>query len=174
MPPIDGLPPARRLHNNPGGAVAALCVSIHDVAPSTWPRCQLLIDTIRKVADIPLTLLVVPRYHGQADCPTAYLQDLDCLLQRGHELALHGYTHRDEAPMPPGWRGKFLRTLYTQSEGEFAALDLAQATDKLHQGRAWFAARGWPVYGFVAPAWLLGPQAWAALRQMPFDYTTTM
>lgn len=42
-------------------------------------------------------------------------------------------------------------------------------------GRAWFAARGWPLAGFVAPAWLLGPGAWRALRQeaSSFFYTTT-
>jgi hypothetical protein len=37
----------------------------------------------------------------------------------------------------------------------------------------WFAERGWPVRGFVPPAWLLGEEAWQALRAFNFDYTTT-
>src|SRR3569623_444309 len=32
----------------------------------------------------------------------------------------------------------------------------------------------WPIAGFVAPAWLLGPGARAALTQLPFRYTTTL
>jgi predicted deacetylase len=37
-----------------------LCVSIHDVAPATWTECRTLLEAVAAVADIPLTLLVVP------------------------------------------------------------------------------------------------------------------
>ena len=36
-----------------------LCVSIHDVAPATWPDCQRVIAAVHAVAPIPLTLLVL-------------------------------------------------------------------------------------------------------------------
>jgi predicted deacetylase len=155
----------------------ALCVSIHDVAPDTWADCARLHAALRAVADIPLTWLVVPRYHGRAAAAPAMSvmeQGLNTVLAQGHELALHGYTHLDSAAPGAGWRSRFLRTVYTQSEGEFAALDLEEARARIESGLAWFAERGWPVRGFVPPAWLLGEAAWRALRGFPFEYTTTM
>jgi hypothetical protein len=151
----------------------SLCVSLHDVAPATWRDCLRLLDAIRAVADIPLTLLVVPQYHGMEESPTDYQDMLSELLARGHELALHGYTHLDSGPARGGLRNRFLRTVYTQREGEFAAIDAVEARRRLELGLAWFRQRNWPVTGFVAPAWLLGEGAWEGLREFPFDYTTT-
>ena len=154
----------------------ALCVSIHDVAPDTWDDCVRLQTALRAVADIPLTWLVVPRYHDRAGAATApaMQEGLNAVLAQGHELALHGYTHLDSAAPDAHWRSRFLRTVYTQSEGEFAAIDDGEARRRIVSGLAWFAERGWPVHGFVPPAWLLGEAAWRALRSFPFQYTTTM
>ncbi|WP_019140308.1 DUF2334 domain-containing protein [Noviherbaspirillum massiliense] len=153
----------------------ALCVSIHDVAPATWPQCELLLQAIHAVADVPVTLLVVPHYHR---LPTGdgshYHRLLEGRLVRGDELALHGYTHLDEAQRPRGLAERFTRQVYTRSEGEFLAIDQAEARRRLEAGLAWFAERGWPVEGFVAPAWLLGPDAWRALTEFSFRYTTTL
>ena len=152
----------------------ALCVSIHDVAPDTWQDCARLREAVRAVADIPLTWLVVPRYHGRAPAAPAMEQALGAMLAQGHELALHGYTHLDSAAPGHGLRSRFLRTVYTQREGEFAAIGEDEARQRIALGLAWFAARGWPVRGFVPPAWLLGEAAWRVLREFPFEYTTTM
>lgn len=157
----------------PAAEPRALCVSIHDVAPATWADCLRLWQAVRAVADIPLTWLVVPRYHGDAAAPPGYEAALERLLAQGHELALHGYLHRDTGPAPRTPRQLFLRRVFTQGEGEFAALPLEQARRRLRLGRNWFAVRGWPLHGFVAPAWLLGEGAWAALRETPLRYTTT-
>ncbi len=151
-----------------------LCVAIHDVAPATWPDCQRLLQAVREVADIPLTFLVVPRYHGSAVRVPAFESALDSLLAQGHELALHGYTHVDTGPRPLGFGERVKRSVLTQDEGEFAAIDASEARQRIELGLAWFAARGWPVDGFVAPAWLLGRHAWPALRTYPFTYTTTL
>jgi hypothetical protein len=165
----------------------ALCVSIHDVAPATWDDCLRLHDAVRAVADIPMTWLVVPCYHGQPTRSVPMESGLEALLAAGHELALHGYTHRDDAPAASSLSllQRWTRNVYTRSEGEFANLGEAQARARIALGRAWFAARGWPVSGFVAPAWLLGPGAWRALTKpcatrgegaaAPlFRYTTTL
>jgi predicted deacetylase len=151
-----------------------LCVSIHDVAPDTWADCARLQEALGAVADIPLTWLVVPRYHGRAPSAPAMERALDTVLAQGHELALHGYTHYDDAPPGRDLRSRFLRTVFTQSEGEFAAIDEQDARRRIARGLAWFAERGWPVSGFVPPAWLLGEASWRALRTFPFDYTTTL
>jgi predicted deacetylase len=151
----------------------ALCVSIHDVAPSTWAECMHLLRAVREVADIPLTWLVVPHYHDSALRSRSYELMLGALLAQGHELVLHGYTHRDEAPLRGRLPRRLLRTVYTEREGEFADIDGADARRRIDLGLAWFRQRGWPVDGFVAPAWLLGEQAWAAVAEYPFTYTTT-
>ncbi len=151
----------------------ALCVVIHDVAPATWPDCLRLLQAVREVADIPLTWLVVPRWHGSAARSPAVEAALGSLLADGHELALHGYTHLDTAAPASAWRSRFLRGVYTEGEGEFAALGVDEARRRIALGLAWFDERDWPVSGFVAPAWLLGAGAWEALRSHPFVYTTT-
>jgi hypothetical protein len=151
----------------------ALCVSIHDVAPATWPACQRLLRAIQEVADIPLTLLVVPCYHGSAQLDRDYEAMLGSLLASGHELALHGYRHLDNGPPPSSLAKRWLRGVYTRNEGEFAALSAAQSRLLMALGLEWFNRRGWPVDGFVPPAWLLGDGAWQALHKSPFSYTTT-
>jgi predicted deacetylase len=150
-----------------------LCVSIHDVAPATWADCQRLVRAIREVADIPLTWLVVPHYHFRPERSAAMEAGLDAALSRGDELALHGYSHLDTEAAGGGLRARFLRNVYTQREGEFAALGHDEARRRLELGLAWFAERGWTPTGFVPPAWLLGEGAWQALRESSFTYTTT-
>lgn len=156
-------------------AQPALCVSLHDVAPANWPQCQRLIAAVEAVASIPLTLLVVPDYHRQPVRDAAAWQGvLEGRLARGDELALHGYTHLDEGPPAIGLRARWQRHVYTLNEGEFAALEADEAARRLQLGLEWFGARGWPVHGFVAPAWLLSEGSRRALRGLPFTYTTTL
>ena len=150
-----------------------LCVSIHDVAPDTWTECELLLQAVRAVADIPLTWLVIPQYRGNAARSHQLESTLERMLGHGHELALHGYTHTDDGPVLPGPINALVRTVYTEREGEFAAIDEQEAQRRIELGLEWFRERGWPVSGFVAPAWLLGPRAWQAVHAFPFLYTTT-
>ena len=150
-----------------------LCVSIHDVAPATWDECARLAQALRSVGDIPLSWLVVPHYHRQAGEEGSMRAGLDAALARGDELVLHGYTHLDTERQAGGLRERFLRGVYTQSEGEFSALDADEARRRIGRGLDWFRARGWQSPGFVAPAWLLGPGAWEALPGFGFSYTTT-
>ncbi|MBC7514159.1 MAG: polysaccharide deacetylase family protein [Herminiimonas sp.] len=158
----------------PSPMPAALCVAIHDVAPQTWPLCLRLIDAVRAVAPIPLTLLVVPHYHRLAVThPASYERQLGARLAAGDELALHGLYHLDEAAPARCLRERLLRHVWTTGEGEFAVLRADEARWRISQGLDWFSQRGWPVTGFVAPAWLLGPGARTALADFPLTYTTT-
>jgi predicted deacetylase len=175
--PSPGLSVAAAQSPETAGVAAqrALCVSIHDAAPATWSDCLRLLEAVRAVSpDLPLTWLLVPRYHGDAASSPAMEQTLSQLLAAGHELALHGYTHLDTAPPRPGWRDHVLRRIYTQGEGEFAALGEEGALHRIDLGLAWFARRGWPVDGFVPPAWLASAGTRLALRQRPFIYTTSV
>jgi predicted deacetylase len=155
--------------------VSALCVSIHDVAPRTLQACKAIAEAVEHVDPrVRLTLLVVPRYHGDASVPPEYVRWIEERLARGDELALHGLTHTDDSPPSAGVVGRATRSFYTAGEGEFAALDREQARLRIGIGREWFAQRGWPLHGFVAPAWLASPGTWEALRDFDFLYTTTL
>lgn len=150
-----------------------LTVAIHDVAPATWARCERVLAAIRAVADVPVTLLVVPAYHGQCSAQPAFEARLTERLAAGDELALHGYFHCD--PQAPSGVIDWIRRRVYTVEGEFATLCEREAAERIHLGQRWFAANGWPLAGFVAPAWLLGPGAWAALRaNRELLYTSTL
>jgi predicted deacetylase len=149
-----------------------VCVVIHDVADATLPACERLIDAIEDVAPVPLTFLAVPRYHGRR--ASEVLEDwLQQRHRRADEIALHGWTHLDDGA-PAGLIDRARRTRYTRGEGEFWALDEGEAARRLAAGIAWFEDCGWPLRGFVPPAWLLGPGGWDALRATPFRYTSTL
>lgn len=164
MNPIDTVPAL--------DAGFAMSVTLHDVAPATQQRCETLIFELERIAPLSFTLLVVPYYQGRRSDP-AFDAWLQSRLQRGDELALHGLTHHDDGPPPRHWLDRMRRRWTTDDEGEFAAIDMAEATRRLRAGRRWFTRREWPVRGFVAPAWLLGEGAWRALLRQPFDYTCT-
>mgnify|MGYP001626174762 CR=1 FL=1 len=119
---------------------------------------------------MPVTLLVVPRYHG--DSPliehTAFRAWLDTRLALGDEVVLHGFYHTDRLPVrsPLDWARRRLYTL----EGEFAQLNRLDAQHLLQQGRDELAACGWKTRGFVAPAWLTSVGTIEALTQLDFDW----
>jgi len=154
-------------------AQRALCIVMHDAAPSTRTACARTLAAVRDVAgDAPVTLLAVPRYHDEPAEPIfdAWLGER---ARRGDELTLHGYTHRDDGA-PADLRDRLRRSHYTRGEGEFWALSREEALVRIDAGIAWFAQQRWPLAGFVAPAWLLGPGGWAALAERPFEYTATL
>jgi predicted deacetylase len=178
--------------STPQGAAAraprSLCISLHDVAPATWTACERVLEAVAATAvaatavahsrgaRIPVALLIVPRYRGVDSARDRhFMRAIEARAAAGDELVLHGYTHVDEQP-PRGWRvplDRVRRRVYTAGEGEFSALARDEALRRIELGLAWFAARGWPVSGFVAPAWLMSSAARAALYETPLDYAST-
>ncbi len=151
----------------------AVALVLHDVAPATWPCYADFVRRVDALGDIPLNLLVVPDFHrqGRLDGCSEFVATLEARLARGDELILHGYYHADPGPVPlrPGeW---FMRRIYTH-EGEFYRLPRDEARRRLQQGLDLFDRLGWPVRGFVAPAWLLGDAARQALAELPLRYTS--
>ena len=145
------------------------------MAPRTLASCRKIAEAVESIDPaLPLTLLVVPCYHGERELTREYLDWIEQRLARGDELALHGYTHRDDAQAPRTIGEKLQRGVYTAREGEFAALARDEAIELIERGRAWFGERGWAVQGFVAPAWLVSRGTWEALACFDFLYTTTL
>lgn len=149
-------------------------VSLHDVAPDTWPACERLFALLEPYG-VPVTLLVTPHHHHgrRIDEDPALLRTLRARVARGDEIALHGYYHLDDAPPPRSPRDWFARRVLTASEGEFAALDANEARRRLRVGTRLLSRAGLRPAGFVAPAWLLGDGARAALAGTDLHYTCT-
>jgi predicted deacetylase len=146
---------------------------LHDVAPETWPDYRAFVETVDALGNIPITWLVVPDFHKRnAVCAdTVFQREMHRRLERGDELALHGYHHCDDGPTPRTPHEYFMRRIYTW-EGEFYALDPQQALGKLEAGIEVFRRNDWPLHGFVAPAWLMSRGTREALRSLPFAYTS--
>ena len=152
-----------------------LCIVLHDVAPATWPQCERLLALIDEFGQPPITLLVVPNFHGRGgvgDAP-ALTAAIEWRIGRGAEVALHGYFHRDDA-LPPRTPTDWLRRrVLTASEGEFAALPHDEAAARIDRGWRELSELFRPVRGFVAPAWLSSEGTWSALRESGLRYAST-
>ncbi|THF32287.1 DUF2334 domain-containing protein [Pseudomonas atacamensis] len=151
----------------------AVCLVLHDVAPSTWADYQPFVEAVDALGDVPMTWLVVPDFHRQdaLNANPAFRRVLDARVARGDELALHGYYHDDQEPLPNNPRDWFMRRVYTH-EGEFYRLSREAALARLHAGLEMFQRYDWPVQGFVAPAWLMSDGTRQALRELPLSYTS--
>lgn len=148
-------------------------IALHDISPATWDDYRPFVEAIDAMGDIPMTWLVVPDFHHAS--PTfedpAFLALLEQRLNRGDELVLHGYYHCDDGPKPRSLHEYFMRRIYTY-EGEFYGLNRKEAKTRLEQGIELFERQGWPLHGFVAPAWLMSAGTRQALSQLPLRYTT--
>jgi predicted deacetylase len=158
-------------------AAGALAVAVHDVSPATWGECRELVAMLDDAGARPLSLLVIPDYHHRAPVQSdrAFQAAMDARLAGGDELVLHGMYHVDAGPAPKTPRAFIERRLLTRAEGEFAALSIDEAALRLRDGIALFRSLGWPLHGFVPPAWLLGDAARTAVAQcgFPFSYVTS-
>lgn len=146
---------------------------LHDVAPETWPDYRSFVQAVDALGHIPITWLVVPDFHRRsAVMANADFQGvMHRRLERGDELALHGYHHCDDGPPPRTPHEYFMRRIYTW-EGEFYSLDRQQAVQRLEDGIEVFRRNDWPLHGFVAPAWLMSQGTREALRTLPLEYTS--
>jgi predicted deacetylase len=147
-------------------------IVVHDVAPATWPQCEALLRMIDALGAPPVTLLVVPHFHGGVrtrDC-RAFVEAMDIRRARGDELVLHGFFHFDDAPAPRSVAGFVARRILTRGEAEFAAVSDAEARDRLQQGIALFHDHGWPLHGFVPPAWQLNAATRRVLDASPHRF----
>ena len=65
-------------------------------------------------------------------------------------------------------------SIYTAGEGEFFDLPRGEAFSRLEMAKGDFVAEGLSARGFIAPAWLLGREAEAAVKSTGFEYTTRL
>ncbi|KTF67667.1 DUF2334 domain-containing protein [Sphingomonas sp. HT-1] len=149
----------------------SLLASIHDVSPrSESPVDQLSELFLRHIGAPRYAMLVVPDHWGSAPLVrgSPFATRLRSWADSGVEMFLHGWFHRDTTKH--GSAGaRFKAKHMTAGEGEFLGLDYATARDRMERGRALVEdVTGRPVTGFIAPAWLYGDGARAAMRDCGF------
>lgn len=146
-------------------------VSIHDVTPRHSERLKRIEAFLAECGlGARYSMLVVPDFWRSAalrDYPE-FCAWLRARAASGVEMLLHGFTHRDESPHP-GAMARWKAANLTAGEGEFLGLDQDEARRRLVAGRQIVESIiERPVAGFVAPAWLYGPGARTALRELGF------
>ena len=148
-----------------------LLASIHDVAPKFEREIDQLAERLeRRVGSANFAMLVVPDHWDTSPLRTspAFARRLRGWSDAGVEMFLHGWRHKDDSAhtdASAAFRAKHM----TAGEGEFLGLSEAEARRRMRAGRAVVEdAIGRPVAGFIAPAWLYGPGALAALASEGF------
>ncbi|HZJ15265.1 MAG TPA: polysaccharide deacetylase family protein [Chthoniobacteraceae bacterium] len=154
----------------------ALVVSLHDVSPHTRPACERILEELSALGIPTCSLLVIPNHHRRGhflDDPV-FCQWLKAQAQAGHEIVTHGYFHQRARRAEESTQQKLMTRVYTADEGEFYDLDGQSARDLVAKANAEFAQLGVAPRGFIAPAWLLGTEAEAVLRELKIEYTTRL
>lgn len=147
-----------------------LLASIHDVGPRFEEEVVRLADRLAThLGAARFAMLVVPDHWGEAplSAAPAFAARLRRWADQGVEMFLHGWSHRDDSAHAgaAAWKARHM----TAGEGEFLGLDQSEATRRLRAGKAVVEdAIGRPVAGFIAPAWLYGPGALAAIAKEGF------
>ena len=145
-----------------------MLASIHDVSPRFESEVDQLVDRLDSHVAKRFAMLVVPNHWGDAPIVpgSPFASRLRAWAAQGIEMFLHGFYHRDlsEHDRPAdALRARFM----TAGEGEFLGLSLAEARDRINQGRALVEdVIGRRIDGFVAPAWLYGNGAIEALSEL--------
>ncbi len=148
-----------------------LLVSVHDVAPVFESEIDRLIERIGAACGpLPPALLVVPRHWASSPIVhgSAFAAKLRRWSDAGSEIFLHGWTHRDES-VHAGRFDRWRAVRMTAGEGEFLGLSQEAARERMRAGCDLIEdITGKRVAGFIAPAWLYGDGAHAAMRELGF------
>ncbi len=154
----------------------SLIVSVHDVAPMTRVAVERILKDLSRHHVPVCSLLVVPNYHhrGLSTDDRGFVRWLQDLETQGHEIVIHGYFHQRPRRNGESLQKRFFTRTYTSDEGEFYDLDYEEALRRITQARSEFAGAGLTPRGFIAPAWLLGPDAERAAAEAEMEYTTRL
>lgn len=152
----------------------SLVVSIHDLSPVTGDTVSRMLGDLAEVGVERSSLLVIPDHHhrGRIDEDVRFAEWLRAEVEHGHEAVLHGYHHLRPTREEEGLVTRLITRSYTAGEGEFYDLPMDAATGLLQKGKDALKSCGLSPKGFIAPAWLLGPEAERAVAAEGFSYTT--
>jgi uncharacterized protein len=148
-----------------------LLASIHDVSPKFSNEIDILLEQLSRHLGGPnLAMLVVPDHWGSAPIAqdAAFQSRLRGWAEAGVEMFVHGWEHRDTSAHQSAVAGLKAKHM-TAGEGEFLGLDYAEALARMVDGKKLVEdITGRAATGFIAPAWLYGRGALAALDAAGF------
>lgn len=147
-----------------------LLLSIHDAGPRFADEVTRHVDRfVAATGRHRFAMLVVPDHWGEAPLAgSAFSGKLREWAALGVEMFVHGWFHRDMA-RHRGMMDRMRARHMTAGEGEFLGLDRAEAAHRMDAGRKLVEdVTGVPAAGFIAPAWLYGEGARAALADQGF------
>jgi predicted deacetylase len=150
-------------------------VSVHDVAPQTFPAVRRILEDLDSAGVRKRTLLVVPRFHRETTLESDP-QFRDFLGSRDpatDEICLHGFEHIS-GPRRYNGVARLIATRYTDNEGEFYRLETPEAVRLVEQGLEDMNRLGIAPRGFIAPAWLMPLELEPELQRLGFLYTTRL
>jgi predicted deacetylase len=154
----------------------ALVVSLHDVSPLTHRASDAILGELAEIGIDRASLLVIPDHHRRAHFlkDVGFCRWLADKAVEGHEIVTHGYHHRRTRRAHETVFQRLTTRIYTADEGEFYDLDRESARTLVTRGNEELRSVGFDPRGFIAPAWLLGPEAKLALCDLDVEYTTTL
>lgn len=148
-----------------------LLASIHDVGPGFERQVDQLCAILdHRLGSARFAMLVVPDHWGQHPLRQAsgFHSRLRAWSDAGVEMFVHGWFHRDTSAHEGV--AKFKARHMTAGEGEFLGLDEDTAFQRMRDGKALVEdIIGRECAGFVAPAWLYGGGARAAMPKAGFS-----
>lgn len=152
-------------------------ISIHDVSPIWAAEVERALALCARIGARP-ALLVVPDYHGRAPLQgdEGFCRRLRTLQSEGHEIYLHGWSHRaPTAPARSTARGRVERFLsqrvWSDGEAELAQLGEPEGRARIADGERVLRDAGLRLDGFVAPAWVMPRWLLGVLSERGIDYT---
>jgi predicted deacetylase len=154
----------------------AFVVSIHDVSPLTWEDTERILQSLAERGVHTTSLLVIP-FHHEKEHFTKNPQFRDWLAAKaaaGHEVVIHGYTHRRARKTNESLVTRGMTRVYTADEGEFFDISEEKALEKVSRAQREFREMGLNPEGFIAPAWLLSESGERALVRAGIRYTTRL
>lgn len=147
-----------------------LLASIHDVGPRFEREVDQLAEQLSRILGGPKFAMLVVADHW-SEAPLAEAKAFQAKLRgwsdAGVEMFVHGWFHKDLAEHSGA--ASFKAKHMTAGEGEFLGLSEGIAAQRMADGKALLEdIIGRPAAGFIAPAWLYGDGARAALTKSGF------
>ncbi|RZN47097.1 DUF2334 domain-containing protein [archaeon] len=137
----------------PNGMSGACMVTLDDISSGTSPSDMWLVDSILQEYGAHATFFVIPAHGGESNAIADNDDVTDALRQlvdKGHEVALHGYSHT-----PP----KELRGLNKEEQASLITAGKEMLINSIG-----------PVYGFRAPSFWDNTSTQVVLAEEGFEY----
>ena len=140
-------------------------VSVHDVMPETLDKVTLIVRELEDANLAPVTLLVVPGRNWSM----SNLNVLRDFVERGHELAGHGWWHK--VAEFRNLKHRVHGLLLSKNVAEHLALSSNAIEELIGRCLNWFEINDFPKpLLYVPPAWAMGSIQQTQLKHCGFRY----